>query len=155
MFKSLRIGQKLVISYIILAALVTAVGVVGLMNLGKVNDMLTLMYEEHVASLGLVSDMQLDTLARERNLYELLMRTGLDEKKALEVRMDARETKFHASYDKLSKVNLQGESIAIFKTLMPSWEAYKKLNATIIDLSTAGQNIEALDFLTKQVRPAY
>ena len=83
MFKNFRIGTRLIVSFIAVAAISLVVGVAGLNNSSQINDLATKLYENELLGLSYIKDanMNLVFIGRARSNY-LLASTDEDRKRA-------------------------------------------------------------------------
>ncbi|WP_295517063.1 methyl-accepting chemotaxis protein [uncultured Pseudomonas sp.] len=73
MFKNFRIGTRLIVSFIAVAAISLVVGVVGLNNSGQINDLATQLYERELLGLSYIKEANLNLvfIGRARSNYLL------------------------------------------------------------------------------------
>ncbi len=67
-FSNLKIGAKLILGFLVVAVIGAMVGVLGLVNMSRINDMATTMYEKEVLGLRYASEAQAEMMVSARTL---------------------------------------------------------------------------------------
>ena len=80
MFKNFRIGTRLIVSFIAVAAISLVVGVVGLNNSGQINDLATQLYERELLGLSYIKEANLNLVFIGRARSNYLLATSDEER---------------------------------------------------------------------------
>jgi methyl-accepting chemotaxis protein len=138
-FYNLKIAVKLIISFLIVAALAGAVGVVGLININTINNADTLLYEENTLGLDYAGNASILFQRIRYNALKMTYSTDISQRddcinqiKDYNVKTDG--------YLKLYEDGIISEvDRKLFDTLKPLWVEYKAINEKSIELAQAGQ----------------
>ncbi|MEA4856005.1 methyl-accepting chemotaxis protein [Solidesulfovibrio sp.] len=84
-FHNMRVGKKLVLSFILMSIITAAVGYLGLRNMGSINDMNDTMYERELVGLSAVKEANINLLYIDRGMKNLILsRTAEERSQVLE-----------------------------------------------------------------------
>lgn len=75
-FKDLKVGVKLISSFLLVSTLTAAVGYIGLKNMGEINRQADLLYEREVIGLSLLSEANVNVAYNARATRALLLSTS-------------------------------------------------------------------------------
>ncbi|BAH75772.1 methyl-accepting chemotaxis protein [Solidesulfovibrio magneticus] len=79
-FYDLRVGKKLIISFIIMAIITGIVGYLGLHNMGAINSMNNTMYERELLGISAVKEANIDLIYADRAVRNMIMTTSLEDR---------------------------------------------------------------------------
>ncbi len=146
-FLNMKIGTKLISSFLVIALLAGAIGVVGIININTINKADTLLYEEN--ALGLDYSGNAATLFGILRYDAIEMLVLDDESKRIE--SINRLNGFFLEIDELLQKYEDGiineEDRQIFSVLKPEWEKYKSYIQEYIKAEQAGQYEQAKSIL--------
>ncbi len=146
-YKDLKISQKLIVGFIIIAMIAGIVGTVGIMNLQKINSLDTMLYERHTSTLPDLSDIARIYLRERVDLRNLYLEKDAAKKQEI--------INSYADYDKQMEVsiaNFQAEIAseevqAEFDTLCRGLDDFKIIRNDTIEAIQAGRMDEAYELL--------
>ncbi|WP_029460543.1 methyl-accepting chemotaxis protein [Solidesulfovibrio alcoholivorans] len=79
-FHNLRVGKKLILSFVVMALLTGVVGMLGLRNMGVINDMNDIMYERELIGISTVKEANINLLYADRAIRNMIMTTSADDR---------------------------------------------------------------------------
>ncbi|WP_050477277.1 methyl-accepting chemotaxis protein [Herbaspirillum rhizosphaerae] len=154
-FYDLRISKKLLISFIIVLALTTTLGIFSIVQLGKVNQASTDIATNWMPSV--TTSLELKVLLvriRTVQLQHVLSTKEEDfvsNEKLLDDMVPAIKKKL-ADYEKLVDTDVEK---AVFPQFVKNLDAFLALQKKILELSRANKNDEARDVIVKEATPIY
>lgn len=133
-FKNLKIGVKLIGSFMLMVTLMVIVGWVGISNLGKIDEADTLMYERELLGLSQAKEANINLIYQSRALRNLLLASSQDEREAQIQRV--------LSYEKILKEELakardkftSEEGKEAFRKLDAAYSEYEPLRNKLMDM---------------------
>lgn len=132
MLNKIKIGTKLTGGFMIVCALALLVGVFGINNMGKLNDMLNLMYNDHLLGISEIKEANVNLVCIGRAIRQLVAAEDMQEKEKLfrdieEFRKNY-ENELSSAKDKLVTKEGQkvyGEALDAFKEFMTQVNEFK------------------------------
>ncbi len=79
-FYNLRVGKKLIISFIFMTFITGIVGYLGLHNMGIINGMNDTMYERELLGISAIKEANIDLLYAERSIRNMIMTTSPEDR---------------------------------------------------------------------------
>ena len=154
-FYDLRISRKLLISFILVLALTSALGAFAIVQLGKVNQASTDIAGNWLPSVRTSLELKV-ILVRIRSvqLQHVLSSTEEDfvaNEKLLDEMVPAMKKKL-ADYEKLIDTDIEK---AVYPQLVKNFDAFLGLQKKILDLSRQNKNEEARAVIMKEATPIY
>ncbi|SHO53276.1 methyl-accepting chemotaxis protein [Anaerocolumna xylanovorans] len=148
-FRDLRIATKLLIGFVIVAAIAGAVGGVGIYNLYSMDKKYTSLYQNYGTPLGNIAEASLDFQQIRVSLRDLL----LEEDNAKQKEYVEKAETYHGEMTKSLSVfesSLQtAEGKEVFANLTAALDEYQPLQEQIIQLALDGQKEDATALLKK------
>lgn len=148
-FKNLKIGTKLLLGFIIVAAIAGAVGGVGIYNLYAMDKKYTALYENYGTPLGSIADASLDFQQIRVNLRDLLLVEDNDKQKDYLDKVNSLHEKMQNSLAEFEGSLQTAEGKETFADLSSGLDEYQPLQEQIIQLAQAGQKDDAVALLKK------
>jgi methyl-accepting chemotaxis protein len=96
---NLRIGTKLISSYIFLLLLMGGVGYLGVTNMGMINDMLDELYTDNLVPILQIDEANIELIKFARNHYRLVISRSRAEMEAYNTRIEECVVKIKKSLD--------------------------------------------------------
>ncbi|MCW2278330.1 methyl-accepting chemotaxis protein [Heliophilum fasciatum] len=145
-FKNLKIGVKLIVSFIIVAMIAGVVGIIGVLNINKIDKNYSDLYTNYGIALTDIADASLDYQRIRVNLRDLLLHKGQDRQIYVNTIKDL-DKKKEESLARFEKSLQTDEAKKEFAKLKAAVENYAPLQQKVIDLALAGQEEQALAVL--------
>ncbi len=79
-FHNLRVGKKLILSFVLMALLTGVVGMLGLRNMGIINDMNDMMYERELIGISTVKEANINLLYADRAIRNMIMASSIEDR---------------------------------------------------------------------------
>ncbi len=79
-FQNLRVGKKLIFSFVLMALLTGVVGMLGLRNMGIINDMNDIMYERELIGISTVKEANINLLYADRAIRNMIMASSVEDR---------------------------------------------------------------------------
>jgi len=154
-FYDLRISKKLLISFILVLALTTTLGIFSIIQLGKVNQASTDIATNWMPSVKTSLELKV-LLVRIRMVQLQHVLSSKEEdfvsnEKLLDDMVPAIKKKL-ADYEKLVDTDTEK---AVFPQFVKNLDAFLALQKKILELSRANKNDEARDVIVKEATPIY
>ena len=144
MFYNLKIGTKLLSSFILLAIVAGVIGWIGISSIRKANDNDTLLYEQGAVPISLLGQISTDFQRVRVNLAKvILVRDRAEKQKYAEVIKEL-SASISKNAELMEKNSSGAEEKALFKDLNDSRAIFRPLLGKISELAMAGKNEEAL-----------
>ncbi|HEX2865840.1 MAG TPA: methyl-accepting chemotaxis protein [Ignavibacteriales bacterium] len=136
-FKNLKISVKLISSFTAVAAITALVGFVGLSNMGTINNMLDILYQDHLLGLSNSKEANLDLMYYDRALRNYVLAKTQEERDQRIANMK--------NYDRLYRDNMQkvwaalntDETKEIHRKIMAGFEEYIQSSKELVNAINA------------------
>ncbi|MFL0198080.1 methyl-accepting chemotaxis protein [Clostridium sp. WILCCON 0269] len=144
-FKNIKVRIKLLVSFIVVAILVSVVGIVAMSALKTVNSNSQSMYNNELTGTYILTDMNKNLIQSKSDLVEIIYVRDTSKKNYLKNDIQANVNKNQndiTSYEKLSRNDTQKQ---IWNTYKSQLETYRTLRAGVIKLVDAGNFDQAIE----------
>ena len=136
-FRNLKIGIKIVSGFLIIAIIVAAVGVFSLLNMRSVNAKSGLMYTEGTQSISKLSEIS-QLYQRTRVIVRDIILIDDAERKQGEVENLGEKDGLIAAAAQELKGSLGSEDMAMYNTLLQSFDSYIPQRDKVVELALSG-----------------
>lgn len=139
----MTIGKKLFAGFAVVIILMVVIGGIALLELGKMNAKMNVMYEVHLMGLESVKDSVMNVYSVERTRNALLLSNDLKEKSTLNDYMLSSFAAFEQDIEnyKLSQKDGLSETM---DSLMTTWQSYKVENNKVVEHELSGNRAAAV-----------
>jgi len=141
---SLRLRTRLLGSFMIVALIAGAIGTVGIMNLKKLDNADTLLYEKMTVPLGQLGDIAESFQRMRANMLEMTLTENPAEIKDFEKRIADREKEINEAMPKIEATILTEVGRKAFSELKASYKRFESESAKYESLMSSGKKTEAL-----------
>ncbi|NDP40759.1 MAG: HAMP domain-containing protein [Rhodoferax sp.] len=114
MFSNIKIGVRLIVGFILVAAISVVVGLIGMSNAGKINDMADAMYAQELLGLSYIKEANIDLLFNGRARGNYLLATTQDERQKYQAAIDASLSRMKLNLDKAKPLFVSEKAKDIF-----------------------------------------
>ncbi len=133
-FNNLKIGAKLIVGFLVVAAIGAVIGVLGLVNLSRINDMADTMYEKEVLGLRYASQAQAEMMVAGRTLRGAILASDIESRNrfidnALQLVQNAQQR-----LQKAESTIYSPEGKALFQQATQAVQAYEQNLKTAIGI---------------------
>ncbi len=141
---NLRIGTKLISSYILLLLLMGGVGYLGVTNMGMINGMLDDLYTHNLVPILQIDEANIELIKFARNHYRLVISRDKAEMEAYNKRIEENVTKIKKSLDDYAAGHLTEKEKDLLTKFRAAFEAYRASAKKIPELAMAGDRDGAI-----------
>ncbi|GLK89830.1 methyl-accepting chemotaxis protein [Pseudomonas turukhanskensis] len=147
--RNLKIGIRLIAGFTLVVILTAVVGALGIVNLGKVNELSDQMYEREMGALSAMQTANLNLVYAGRHLRSSLLATNAEERDRTSQQVrDALKT-MHEYIDKARGSFTRPESVAQLQTLDKELNAYEQGALNILEVNKAsGKFLDTSDVIS-------
>ena len=152
-FNDLRVGQKLALLTVALMVFLLFIWSTGYYFLNKSNNAVSVMHDEKVVALELISDCSLDAKKIESNIFEIMLTTNPAENKILLDSIKDNAQKFDGNLTKFEQMNQNDKTIQAVKDIRAVLTQYREARAKVFELANQNRNAEAYNLYVKEADP--
>ncbi len=148
-YKNLKIAAKLITGFLVVAIIAAVVGVVGLINIYRINEADTLLYEQNAVGLAYVGNSSANF---ERLRYNALKLTAVETEEEGADCISTIEQLCSTVDDLILKYNTiiqDGEEAALFNETSANWEEFKGYLQEVVQYHNAKQDAEVKKVILK------
>jgi methyl-accepting chemotaxis protein len=138
-FKDMKVGKKLVVSFLLLASLTAVVGYLGVANMGKINDMADIIYERELRGVSYIKEANISLLYLDRATKNLLLSSTKEERDKHSVRIKEFEEMYRSNLEKARPLFYSEKGKEMLGKLDRAMGDFQPIMARIIDLAKADQ----------------
>lgn len=153
-FNNLKIGKRLIISFIAIAFLACVVGVVGIVNIKKVDDNYTDLFTNYGAASGDIGDLGIAYHDNRSAIRDILLEKGKDREKYIN-KIKENDKAIANSMQKVEKTLQTEEGRRVFAVMQDNLAKYNAARERVIAMALAKQEEQAyILFWTEAAAPA-
>ncbi|MGE5315241.1 MAG: methyl-accepting chemotaxis protein, partial [Acidobacteriota bacterium] len=131
-FKNLKIGTKLIVSFLLLSAITVAVGFQGLTNMGTINDMLNSLYENETLGISYLKEANIDLIYFGRAQSNLLLASTDEEREKSVANLNKYESMMLSNMEKARPLIHSDKGKELLAEFDRVWRECRAINAEII-----------------------
>lgn len=143
MFKNLKIAQKLIICFLLISFMMGVVGLIGILQIKKINGNSTSMYEDNLMHLRKVYALKENFLQIHSDLISLLNTKDISKKQEIETEMTKLTDEDMAISEEFKNTNATGKEKELLTKFMEFHEDYMMVRKDFVDLIDANKYVEA------------
>ncbi len=151
-FNDLKIGTKLLASFIFLAAIAGLIGWVGLSGVNEMQARSARMYADTLVPIRDLGYANAAFLTARTEVRSLLLTRDKTKRAEYIATIDAETKKTEAYVESYSKTVLVKEEQETLPKFLSAFEQYKRVRARVIELSLMGKGVEALALADGEAR---
>ena len=144
MFRNMKLGIKVLIGFIVLTVITVAIGVIGTVNIRKIDTADTMLYEKMTIPLGLAGDIGANYHRLRGNLRDLLILEDQAKRTDYLGRVETRKVAISKDCAEYEKTFINEEDKKIFDNFKTQYNLYLTQMDKIIELIMAGKRAEAI-----------
>ncbi|MEF7613574.1 methyl-accepting chemotaxis protein [Aquincola sp. MAHUQ-54] len=149
------ISARMIGLALLAAALTLGVGLFGLSQTSKVNDMLNTMYDTNLVPTADVANANMQAIYHNRAMFAYLAEDEKPKRAAIAEGMTKNIAQMNALIDKYRKTSLTAKETELLAQFDAAWPPYLSAAAQTTKLIDEGQSAEALAALLDQVAPIF
>lgn len=139
---NMKIGPKLIGGFIIVALLMSSVGIIGFTGMNTISEQMNRMYSDDTVPLMEVASMEVSLNSMRALVFRSMAIT--DERKQDEDRMKKEIATIDGQIQNLSASQTTPEEVELLATFTVQWTDYKKAALQVFEQEKAGNEAEAL-----------
>jgi methyl-accepting chemotaxis protein len=146
-FYNLKLSTKLLSGFILVALIAGTVGLVGTLKIKQLDDSDTVLYEENAKPLGILTGIVNHFQRMRTNLYQAVYAENAEERKTAVEHMEARRKSVAEAVASYEKAAVSAEDKKQTETLKASLANYDQMAKKLLELTVAGKQQEAIQFI--------
>ncbi len=154
-FMNLKLGTKLIATFLAVALVALAIGVAAVLNIGKINDMMTSMYVDRLVPIRDLNAVEIELIQHSRRNYVSAVLNDPAQVSIQQAENDASVRKIDelfAAYRQTLLVDAEKRLIEQYDQQMPAYLASAKAAASLLQ---SGQTDEAVQNLRNETKPLF
>jgi methyl-accepting chemotaxis protein len=132
-FYDMRVGKKLIISFLIMASFTAFVGYLGIANMSNINDLANSMYSRELQGLSHIKNANTFLLAIDRASKNLLLTSTEEEKRKYLERIEKYKKDYIESFEKSKQYFWTDKGKAAMASISKAWDEYLPALTKLID----------------------
>ncbi|MDP4192241.1 MAG: HAMP domain-containing methyl-accepting chemotaxis protein [Bacteroidota bacterium] len=133
-FYDMKIGAKIISSFILVSLITALVGYVGLHNMGTINDLLGNLYEKHLVGLSDNKQANLNLIYYDRALRNYILAKTKEDREGRLTNMKIYENRFRDNMEKVRASLVTDDAKETHNKIMSGFEDYLKDANILVDL---------------------
>lgn len=151
-YKNLKVGIKLIIGFITVAIIAAAIGVVGILNIQKIEEADTYLYESMTAPLGEMITLTDSFQTIRGNVRDLVLATSNEEIKKLEENIRLNQEIFDTTMLSFEKTLISEEGQNLTKSVKENKQKYDALVDKVLQYLAEDQKNQALILINGEAK---
>ncbi|MFU2209778.1 methyl-accepting chemotaxis protein [Solidesulfovibrio sp. C21] len=141
-FHNMRVGPKLIGSFILMSLIVMTVGLLGLHNMGLISDMTETLYNRELLGVAAIREANVNLVYADRATKNLILSTSRDDRDKLIEHIENYKKKFTEQLAEARQRIITQDGQAMLQRLETAWQALLPIWDQIIK-STQSEDLEA------------
>jgi methyl-accepting chemotaxis protein len=138
-FNDMRVGTKLIMSFICMAILIAVVGYVGISNMEKINSLANIMYSRELLGVAAVKEANVQLVYADRAIKNMLLASSQEDRNKYIDRVAQYKKAFQEQFDKAKPLFVTEKGKEGIVKLSRAWEDYQPVFNKVLEL---GKNEE-------------
>ncbi|MBI4642440.1 MAG: methyl-accepting chemotaxis protein [Deltaproteobacteria bacterium] len=134
-FYNLKIGLKLIVSFLLLSAISAIVGWFGISNMARINEMLDTLYQRETMGISFIKDADIRLMDFDRCEKDFLLATSEADRERFQKRMNDHEKAMLEDIAKARPLFVTARAKELFAKVEKVWGDYREINRKMIDLA--------------------
>ncbi|WP_315074714.1 methyl-accepting chemotaxis protein [uncultured Clostridium sp.] len=153
-FYNMKIRSKILLGFLIVVFIAGFIGIQGVININKINDLDTQLYEKMTEPLGDVIDICNESNNIRSYASDVLLAQNSSDVQNYESKIKDSSGKFDSSLSKVRETTLTAKGEDALKELETSKANYMDIANKVIQLKTQGKDTEAVNLINSEGKPA-
>jgi methyl-accepting chemotaxis protein len=126
MFSNIKIGVRLITGFVLVAAISVIVGLIGISNAGKIDEMADAMYTQDLIGLSLIKEANIDLISIGRARSNYLLATSQEERQKHLASINKNSAAVKDNIEKAKPLFVTAKAKEVFNSFSKVWEEYEK-----------------------------
>nr|WP_052278956.1 HAMP domain-containing methyl-accepting chemotaxis protein [Solidesulfovibrio magneticus] len=135
LLKDVNVGKKLIVSFLIMAALTAIVGLLGVRSMDKINDFAESMYGNELLGLSAIKEANVSLVYLDRATKNMLLSSTLEDRQKYAGRIEQYKKDYLESYAKAKPLFWTEKGKAGMARLAAAWEDYTPVLGKLLEMS--------------------
>jgi methyl-accepting chemotaxis protein len=154
-FSKFRIGTRMLVLASLSGLLTLLVGIVGLTQSSKINDMLNSMYDNNLVPIADIANANMQAIYHHRAMLTYVAEPDREAMKRIEADAAQNLAKMKELLDKYRKTQLTAEEAALLAKLDEAWPLYVAAVGKAAKVSFDGDDAAAMKLMLTEVKPLF
>ena len=141
-FYNLKVGKKLILSFIITSAITAFIGFEAISNMGNINDMLKSLYENETMGISYLKEANINVSDFGRAENQFLSSSNREEREKYSADMQEFEKKLKSNIEKARPLVSSEKEKELINQFDDEWVTYKKIVDKVVSMAEAEGFIE-------------
>jgi methyl-accepting chemotaxis protein len=133
----MKVGKKLLITFLFLSALTGLVGYLGITNMAQLNDMVDRIFASELMGVAHIKQANIELIYMDRSVKNFLLASSSDERQRYLVRIGEYEKGFRESLEKARPLFHSARGQGLLAEVDKAYDDYKPLFAKILEMGKA------------------
>lgn len=133
-FYNLGISKKLITAFSLIAGITAIVGLIGIYNMSRINEMADALYEKELQGLSLIKEANINLIYSARAEKNAILATTKEERDKHLNNINLYDKKFIEFLNKAKPLINTTEGNQAFERLMNAWEDYRPVAKKIVEI---------------------
>jgi methyl-accepting chemotaxis protein len=134
-FHNMRVGKKLILSFLLMACLTGFVGYMGIDNMSKINELASVMYARELLGLSAIKEANVSLVMLDRAAKNMLLASSPEERAKYVDRIAQYRKEYQNQYEKAKSLFWTEKGKEGMAHLARAWEEFQPVLARIVELA--------------------
>ena len=134
-FSNLKLGTKLIFSFLLMCCVTAVVGFIGILNMAKINGMLDVLYQRETMGITYIKDADIRLMDFDRNEKDFLLASTEADRTRYKKRMDDHEKAMLEDIAKARPLFVTARAKELFAKVEKVWGEYRTVNQQVLNLA--------------------
>ena len=150
-----RISSRLLALAILSGLLTTVVGIVGLTQTARINELVSSMHDNNLVPVADIANANMQAIYHHRAMLTHLAEEDRERMKRTEADAEKNLVKMKELLDKYRKTDLTPQETSLLAKLDAAWPPYQAAAAKVLKISLDGDDVQAKSLLLNEVQPLF
>jgi methyl-accepting chemotaxis protein/methyl-accepting chemotaxis protein-1 (serine sensor receptor) len=154
-FRKARISSRMLVLAVLSGLLTLAVGIVGLTQSSRINNMLNDMYAENLVPVADIANANMQAIYHHRAMLTYVAQSDREVMKRVAADAENNLVKMKALLDKYRKTQMTPEETSLLAKLDEAWPPYLAAASKAVKISLDGDDASAMKLMLNDVQPLF
>ena len=133
-FYNMNISKELILAFVLISLITLVVGVLGIRNMGIINDKANLKYERELVGISYIKETNIKLIALGRAEKNLLLSSTQEERNGYSLAVKTLRGEFESNLDKAAPLFFSDEGKALVSKARQAWSEYLKVQDRVLSI---------------------
>ncbi|RON68799.1 methyl-accepting chemotaxis protein [Pseudomonas fluorescens] len=154
-FTNMRLGTKLIATFLVVALVALAIGFAAVVNIGKVNSMMSSMYGDRLVPIRELNKLQVELIQHNRRSYVSVILNDANYTNSLQADSAASVRKMNEVFTAYRQTSLVEGEMRLIEQYDRQLPAYLASAQSVLSLLESGQTDQAVNRLRNETKPLF